>query len=255
MAPLAAGLLLAAALVRLRLSGLAAAGGFLTCAYLMGSLSFWPLTATRKILLLAILSPALGIIADFAFRPHRATGLLLGALFALASVWVFWSVLVQQPLGEAVVLGGGVAAFVFWTVAFTVPFHADPLRAGSTGLALGLGTGIGAILGASAVLGLFGIALAAGTGGFLLVAVISGKRVSGGMTLALSVSVISALIGAGALVLAKSPWWSLVLLALVPLAARLPIPEREYAWQALVVSLYTLAVAVAYCVLDWSFGA
>ena len=253
--PLAVGLALAMALVRVRLSGLAAVGGFLIAAYLIGSLSFWPLTATRKLLMLAILAPALGVLADFAFRPNRVTGLLLGAFFALASVWVFWSVLVQQAIGDAVVLGGGVAAFVLWIIASTVTLHTQPLRAGSTGLALGLGTGIGAILGASAVFGLFGIALASGTGGFLLVAMIRGKPVSGGMTIALSVSAISALIGAGTLVLANSPWWSLVLLALIPLAARMPVPERAPAWQqAIVVSLYTLAVAAAYCVLAWKFA-
>jgi len=133
-APLIVGLALAAALVWVRLAGLAALGGFLTAAYLMGNLSFWPLTAMRKILLLAIIAPALGVVADFAFKPNRATGLLLGALFASASVWVFWSVLVQRPIDEAIALGGGVAAFMLWTVAFTVALHTEPLRAGSAGL-------------------------------------------------------------------------------------------------------------------------
>lgn len=256
MAPFIVGLGLAAALVRLRLSGLAAAGGFFVAAYLLGSLDFWPLTAMRKIMLLAIAAPALGVIVDIAFKPNRAAGLLLGGLFGLASVWVFWSVLVQRPLGEAMVLGGGVVAFVFWTVAFTMPLHSEALRAGSTGLALGLGTGVGAVLGASAVLGLLGIALAAGTGGFLLVAIFRGKRVAGGTTLALSVSVIAALLGAAALVLAEAPWWSLPLLGLVPLAARLPVPDRAGAWlQAFIASLYTLAVAAAYGFFAWRFAA
>lgn len=253
---MAVGLILAAALVRTRLSGLAAVGGFLTAAYLMGNLSFSPLTATRKLLLLAIIAPALGAIVDLAFKPSRAAGVLLGALFAVASVWVFWSVLAQRPLGTAIALGGGIACFVLWTVGLTLSLHSEALRTGSIGLALGLGTGIGAILGASVVLGLFGIALAAGTGGFLLVAMVYGKRITGGTTLALSVSVISALIGAAALVLANAPWWSLAVLALVPLAARLPVPDSAPAWlQAIVVSLYTLAVAAAYSVLAWRFGA
>lgn len=254
-APLAVGLVIAAVLMRVRLAGLAAAGGFLTATYLMASLGFSPLNATRKIFLLAIVAPALGMIADFVLKPNRAIGPLLAVFFALASVWVFWSVLVQRPIGEAIALGAGVAVFVLWTVGFTVAIQAEALRTGSTGLALGLGTGIGAILGASAVFGLFGIALAAGTGGFLLVAIIYGKRITGGTTLALSVSVISSLIGAGALVLANAPWWSLAMLALVPLAARLPVPERAPAWlQAVVVSLYTLAIAAAYCVLAWKLA-
>lgn len=221
----------------------------------MGSLGFWPLTATRKILLLAVVAPAVGVLADLALKPNRLTGMFSGAVFALASVWVFWSVLAQRPVGEAIALGAGIAAFVFWTTAFTVALDTQPIRLGAAGLALGLGTGIGAILGASAVLGLFGIALAAGTGGFLLVAMIRGELVAGGKTLALSAAVISSLVGAGALVLAKSPWWSLAILALVPLAARLPIAGSAPAWlQAIIVSLYTLSVAATYCFLAWRFG-
>ncbi|MGH8672336.1 MAG: hypothetical protein ACREUA_09950 [Burkholderiales bacterium] len=254
-APLAVGLILAMALIRVRLAGLAAVAGFLTAVYLMGSLSFWPLTAMRKIVLLAIVAPTLGVVADIAFKPSRTASALVAGFFALASVWVFWSVLVQRPLSDAILLGGGVAAFVFWVVATTALLQAQPLRVGSVGLALGLGAGVGAILGASAVLGLFGIALAAGTGGFLLVAMIFGKRIAGGATLVLTVSVISTLIGAGALVLANSPWWSLAVLALVPLAARLPVPEQRPAWiQAIVVSLYTLPVAATYCLLAWRFA-
>ena len=255
-APLFIGLLLAAALVRVRLSGLAVLGGFLTAAYLTGTLSFSPLTAIRKALLLGMLASATGLLLDFAFKPRRSTGLLLGGLFALASLWVFWSVLAQRSTAEATVLGGGIAAFVLWTVATTWPLREEPLRTGAIGLALGLGTGVGAILGASAALGLLGIALAAGAGGFLLVAVIRGNRVAGGATLALSVSVIPALVGAAALVLAKLPGWSLAILAMVPLAARLPVPDRAPAWiQGMVASSYAVAVAAVCSFLAWKFSA
>lgn len=254
-APLVVALILAAALVRARLSGLAVVGGFLTAAYLTGSLGIWPLTAVRKALLLGLLAPAAGVFLDFAMQPRRFAGLSLGGLFALASVWVFWSVLAQRPTAEAIALGGGTVAFVLWTVATTLPLQGEPLRIGAIGLALGLGTGIGAILGASAALGLLGISLAAGAGGFLLVAVIRGNRVAGGATLALSVSVIPALVGAAALLLAKLPWWSLAVLAVVPLAARLPVPDRAPAWTlGMMTSVYTLAVAAAGSFLAWKFS-
>lgn len=255
-APLAAGLVLAAALSGTRLAGLAVAGGFFAAAYLIGILGFWPLNATRKILLLAIAAPAFGAMADFGLAPRRFMGVLMGILFALGSVWVFWTVLAQKPELEAVALGAGVATFVFWTIAFTLAGSADTIRTGAVGLALGLGVGIGAILGASAVLGLLGIALAAGTGGLLLVAMIRGKSVVGGAILGLSVSAVAALIGGGALLLAKAPWWSLVVLALVPLAAQLPVPDRFPPWlRAVVASSYTLSVAAASCMLAWKFGA
>lgn len=254
-APLIVGVTLAAMLSSVRLAGLAVVGGFFTAAYLIGSLGFWPLNATRKIMWLAIASPVIGAVADFLLRPHRATASVLGALFALGSVWAFWGVLVQRPVSESIILGVGVAAFVLWTVVLTLTSSTDALRTGAIGLALGMGAGIGAILGASAVLGLLGIALAAGTGGFLLVAMVRGKQVTGGAILGLSASAIAALLGGGALVLARAPWWSLVVLALVPLAARLPVPERFPVWlRAIVASSYTLAVGAGYCVLAWKFG-
>ena len=250
--PLLAGLIAAAILFPVRLAGLAAAAGFFTAVYLTGSLAFEPLTATRKIFLLALAAPAAGVIADLAFKPTRAAGVVLGVLGGAASVWVFWSLLSQRPPAEAMLYGGGVALFVLWLVAFMMPLHDQPVRAGAAGLGLGLGAGIGAVLSASLVLGLIGIGLAAGCGGFLLLAMALGKRVSGGATLALSVGVAAAFLAAGAMLLAKMPWYALAVLALVPVAVRLPVPERAPAWgQAIVASIYTLAVAGGACWLAW----
>ena len=63
---------------------------------------------------------------------------------------------------------------------------------------------------------------------------------------------IGGLIGTGAMVLAKLPWYALLVLALVPLAARLPGPERAPVWlQAVIFSLYGFAVAGLACFLAW----
>lgn len=251
-APFLAALIVGGAMLPVRLAGLAALAGFLTTVYLVGNFTFSPLTATRKIVVVGIAAALIGVVAGLAFRPTRSTGWVLGALFGLSSVWVFWSVLAQRPLLEAFLYGAGIAALVVWLVALTVSLHADPLRAGAAGLALGFGSGVGAVLGASALIGQYGLALGSACGAFLLFAMILGKRAAAGTVLTLTASVLGALLGAAAMMLAKLPWTSLVALASVPLLVRLPIGARAPGWvQGVVASIYALVGAGAACALAW----
>lgn len=253
LAPFVAGLIVALVGFRLRLAGLAAAAGLLAAVYLIGNFSFDNLTATRRVVIVALAAPCIGLLADLAFKPRRGTEIVLGALFGLASLWVFWHVLVQKPLPAALLAGAGAFALVLASVAFTLTLQSDAVRAGATGLALGLGVGVGAVLGASALLGQYGMAIGAASGGFLLTAMIFGKRVGAGATLTLAVAVGASLLAAAAVLLASLPWYSAALFALVPLAARLPIPERSHpALQAVVASIYTLAIAGVSCGLAWT---
>jgi hypothetical protein len=252
-APFIVGLAVALVGFRLRLAGLASAAGLLAAVYLIGNFSFETLTATRKIVVVALAAPCIGLLADLAFKPRRGTEIVLGALFGLASIWVFWSVLAQKPLAAALLAGAGVFALVSALVALTLTLQSDTIRAGASGLALGMGVGIGAVLGASALIGQYGMAIGAASGGFLLTAMIFGKRVGAGAALTLAVAVGAGLLGAGAVLLASLPWYSAALFALVPLAARMPIPERSHpALQAIVASLYTLAIAGVSCGLAWT---
>jgi len=240
------------ALQPLRLGGLAAVAGFFTTVYLAGGLSFTPLTATRKLLVLGLAAPAIGVLADFAFKPTRATGIVLGIVFGAASAWVFWTVLAQKSTLQALLIGGGIALFVAWTVGFMASLQADSVRAGAAGLGLGLGAGVSAVMGASALLGLYGMGLGAACGAFLLVQMIAGRRIHAGLTYALTAGVLGALIAAAALMLASLGWTELAILALVPLAARVPAPAKWPVWaQAIVVSFYTLACAAAASIAGW----
>ena len=251
-APFFAALIVAGAMLPLRLAGLAAAAGFLATVFLVGNFALSPLTATRKIVVLGTGAALIGVLAGLAFRPNRSTGLVLGAVFGSASIWVFWSVLVQKPVPEALVYGAGIAALVMWLVAFTVSLHADPVRAGAAGLALGLGSGVAAVLGASALIGQYGLGLGAACGAFLLLVMILGRRVAAGTVLTLTASVLGALLGAGALLLAQLPWTSLAALASIPVLVRLPLGASSPAWvQAIVASIYGLAGAGAACLFAW----
>ncbi len=249
--PFLAGLLVAGVLFPLRLGGLAAAAGFFATVYLVGDFTLESLDSKRRLVLAVLAAPVFGVIADLAFKPTRASGPVLGAVFAAAGGWVFLNLLKQKTGADLALYAAGLAAFVVWTVSFCVALHADPLRAGAAGLALGLGAGVGAVLGASALLGQYGMGLGAGCGAFLLLAMILGPRVAPGTTLTLTAGVAASLVAVGAVLTGQLPWYALAALALVPVAVRLPLPKGAAWIQAVVAALYAAVPAVAAWVLAW----
>lgn len=252
-APFVAGLAVALALSPFRLGGLAVLAAFLTCAHFVFGLQFTPLTATRKVLLLTIAAPVVGILLDFAFKPTRVGAALIALAAAVATLWAFWPVITSRPSAEAWRLGATAAVAAAFMVGFSQSQLAtDGVRAGAAGLAVGLGAGITAIIGASAAFGLQGIALGAGAGAFLLPQMIRGKKSFAGATFTATVMLAGSLVAAATMILAQVPWYSVLLLALIPVAARLPLPQGAPVWlQALLCSLYGFVVAAAVCVLAW----
>jgi hypothetical protein len=65
------------------------------------------------------------------------------------------------------------------------------------------------------------------------------------------VSVLTALLASGAVLLAKLHWYALIALAMVPVLVRLPLP-RGPAWtQAVVASVYGFVAAGAALAIAW----
>lgn len=250
-APFLAGLVVAGALFAVRLGGLAAAAGLFATVYLVGDFTLESLDSKRRLVLVAMAAPLLGAIADLAFKPTRASGLVLGLVFAAAGAWVFLNLLKQKTGADLALHGAGLAAFMVWNVAATVSLQGDGLRAGAAGLGLGLGAGVGAVLGASALLGQYGMGLGAGCGAFLLLAMILGPRVAPGVTLTLTASVAASLVAAGAMLTGQLPWYALAALALVPVLVRLPLPRAAPWIQGIAAALYAAAAAAGAWVLAW----
>lgn len=249
--PLVAGLLAGAILLPVRLGGLAAAAGFVAAVLAIGNFALEPLTVTRKIVLVGGAAALFGALADLAFKPTRSAGIVLGAVFAGAALWVFSSILRQKIPAEVAILGAGLAGFAWWLVAATLSLHYDPVRAGAAGLALGLGAGFAALLGASGLLGQYGMALGAGSGAFLLLVMVIGARVEAGASLTLTVSVLAALVASGAVLLAKLHWTALIALALVPVLVRLPLPRGPAWMQSVVASVYGFVAAGGALAIAW----
>lgn len=251
-APFIAGLIVVAVLQFVRLGGLAAVAGFATAVYLISGVGFAPLNTANRIVLLGLAASVAGLLVDFAFKPTRVGNAVLTLAAGVGAVWVFMSVLQQKELMQALLLGGGVAVFLGWLAGIGLLQSGHSVRAGATGLALGLGGGIACVLGASAKFGSYAFALGAASGAFLLWQMVANKRIHAGATFTLTVALTAGLALSGAMMLAHLPWYSLAVFALVPPAAMLPLPERSPVFaQAIVASAYALAVAAGACAMVW----
>lgn len=254
-APFLVGLAAVAVLQFVRLGGLAAVAGFAVAVFLISGFGFSPLTATRKIVLLGFAAPLVGVLIDFAFKPTRIGYILIVVASGAASVWAFWTILVQKELTDALLAGGLATTFVAAATAIGLMLAAEPVRAGSAALTLGLSVGISAVLGSTILFGMYGIAVGAGAGAFLLAQMVSGRKLVAGATLMLPAAMISGLLGAGAMLLAKLPWQTLPALLLVPLATMVPLSEKMPIWrQAVLRSVCAMMVSGLAVALVWYFA-
>lgn len=234
-APFLVALALAALLMRVRLpglTGLAVVAALITTLLLTTGIGFTPLSASRKVLLLVLLAPVLGLVLDVTGLRHR---LLLPALalgLGAASVWVFLSLLSQLEGSAPWWQGGGVALFVAAMVALTLRLRDDGPATAAATLGLGLAVGVTALLSASIGTLMNGMALAAAGGALLLLQFVRGAPLAGGWTGALSTAAAAALFAAGTVMLAEGRALTLGLLLLVPLVAGLPLfRQRAPRWR------------------------
>jgi hypothetical protein len=205
--------------------------------------SLIPPTVARKTMLLGLLSPLVGVVADTFPRWSGRVAAVLVAAFGLLSVWVVRTALENRAGGDAVVAGVGIAAFVAALIAATLRLKDDGLRCGAAGAGLGFATGVAGILSASISYSMAGLSIGVGCGAVLIVQTVRRRPLPAGFVGALPIGLLSALIAAGTQQLALLPWYALPLLLLVPAAASLPVPAGAPLTRAAVLLGYALAAA------------
>lgn len=236
---------------RIKLSGLAIIAGFAVTVYLASDFTIEPLTSARKIVLLGLLSALLAVLLTL--LQARWFGWLLPVLGGAAAIWTVQRILQQQAPQVVLLWGAGCAAYVAILVwSMDMLSDRDPLRAASAATALGIGTGGAALVGASALLGQFGLALGSAAAAHLLIQMISNKPAPAGRIFTLPLAVIAGLTGCVAVLSARLPWYALPILAAVPLAAWLvPLPGRSVRIQGVLLSILTFALAGVAIFVAW----
>lgn len=250
LAPFVIALVTAELLLRLRLSGLAIVAGFAVTVYLASNFAWAPLTASRKIVWLGLASGLVGVLLCYfngsLWRP------VLAVLAGAATIWTGLPILRNQPLELAMQWAAGYALFAAWLVFWMDTLQQDSVRAGSAGMALGLGTGTCALLGGTALLGQFGLAIGAAAGAYLLIQMLTGNRLPCGRSFTLPLALITALVGSMAVLTTQLPWYALTPLAVIPLAVKIPVSEKLQLWvQSLLLAVPTLTCAAGALYLTW----
>jgi hypothetical protein len=249
-APLLVALAVGLVLHGTRFAWLAIVAGYATFVALTTGFQFEPLTAGRKIVLLTLLAPIVGIAVDRT-SGRRGALIAVAVVAAVAAVWTFLSVLSQREGMQAIAPAAGIAAFTIVLTTLFLRMRDDGLRTGAAGVSLGIATGIAALLSASIGFFMAGIAIAAASGALLLAQFARGPLAAGALG-ALSIAIPLALIASGSLMLAQLPWYALAAMIVVPAVALLPPASTGGSFRrALVIGLPALAAAAVPVLAAW----
>ncbi len=225
--------------------------GFLFCAWLIVDFKLSPLTSTRKIILLGAIAAFTGVVLDIYPLSRRYIPYILFTTGAIAALWIIWPVLVRKEAGEFWFMATGSCIYAGWMMVSMDRLRIMPIRAGSAALALGVGTGLSAVMGASALLGQLGSSVAAASGAYLLLALFFPNQ-SAGSALTIPVAMLSGLLGIAANVYATLPWYTLPLLAIIPLLACIPLPEHKpLLLKMVLLVLATMPAAIGAIIITW----
>ena len=212
---------------------------------------FMPLTSTRKLLLITLGAIVLAATLDIRALGWRTLLPFTVAGAAACGIWLVWPVLMRRESLELVALIAVAVLYTAWITTTIDVMHNHTVKALSATFALGVGTGVSAMLGASAFLGQLGLTIAAATGGAAL-AHFTGFGQTAGRVWTLPVGLSLALVAVAAVVYAKLPREALLLLALVPLVALIPLPSRFSGWLRLMITtILCLVPAGAAILLTW----
>jgi len=245
--------LIAAWLLRsTRLTGLALALGICCSVYLTIGWSFESMSATRKLSILVLVAALLVLLIEW-LQPARRLLLqgVLALLAGLGGLWMTFGVVRQMESG-ALLAGVAVVVFVAGLVFSSAAASRDNVRDSAGMLMLGLGAGGFALLGASAVLALFGIAAGVSAGALLLTQMVRGQASPSGWTLVLPASLVAALVPVMATLTGGVRWFLLLPLLAAPWCARLVPTDKFPVWlEALLASALALIPVALALGLGW----
>lgn len=226
--PFVVALLLGAALAATRYLALAVVSGLLAVLALTIGFTPVPFTAVSKLWVATFAAALTALVleaADVAASRRAIVAVAAGA--GLAAVWMLLRVLANQETAAAAwAIAAGAFALTATTTGSAVAVGAtSSLRSAVIGACLGWGSGVLALLGASALLAQLGIALGTASAAVALAQLLRGREAPLSWTLVMPSAMAAAMIGALAAATAELRWYCLIPLPFAPLASRL-VPAR-----------------------------
>lgn len=248
-APFVVALLLGAALAATRYLALAVVSGLIVVLALTIGFTLGPLTAVSKLIVATLLLTACALALEAAgMAVSRRLGVALATAAGLAALWALQRVLSHiEPAAAAWAMAGGAFALSFTTTAGALAAGAaSSLRGAVIGAGLGWGSGVLALLGASALLAQLGLALGTASAAVALVQMLRGREAPLGWSLVVPAAVATALIGVLAVATAELRWVCLIPLPFAALASRwLPGAALRRPWPMALATGLVTAVPMA----------
>ncbi|NOX42235.1 MAG: hypothetical protein GXP19_00640 [Gammaproteobacteria bacterium] len=231
------------------LAGVGVALGFIATALLLNGFVFSPLNGTRKIVLVGIMALIIAGVFQLNLSSWRYRRVTLVFFAVLAFLWVTWPVLMRIEGINKWAIAMGCSAYMLWHIVSLDSFKDKPLQASSSVFALGFGTGISAIFGASALYGQLSVSMGAAAGALLLCLLLF-SELKTGVFLTYPAGVLLGLLGIATLLFADLTWIALVFLALIPLTARIPLPDGYSRWQRMIILNLAVMLPTAIAILS-----
>jgi len=224
---------------------------FYTTVYLVIGFDISPLTSTRKIIILGFVAFLVGLSLDMKSIQKPMLSFTLGLLVACGILWIVWPVLMRKEGIELWIMAISTSLYVAWLSVSYHKLQAQTTRITVSIFALAMGTGISTMLGASALLGQLGIAIGAAAGVFILFGFffshfkVANNYVLPGVALC-------GYIGVAGVIYASLPWYSLLPLVFIPLAAQFPkLAHHAKYKQILIICAFTLPLTGTAVFLTW----
>ena len=237
----------------------AVCAAFLVSVLLINGVTVTPLTGTRKIILLVLISFfAAALLPRLLPRVNLQRAVAAGAA-VLALLWVFWAVLARMEAGAIALFLAGSIGLALWLLFLFDRLAHNEARLHAAGFSLLLGVGLAATAAASALLGQLALALSTASAGAFLGWVLFANKddaeAAQPSITTLPYVLAPLLLGLAAVIFARLPWYALLALAAVPLAVSLlPLKSDSRFLSALLSSLPGLVIAIAVGFWVWQSG-
>ena len=255
MLPFIVALLLGVALAATRYLALAVVSGLVVVLASTVGFTLTPLTAVTKLTVTTFAVTVIALALEAAgIAARRPVGGALAVAAGLAAVWALLRVLQFMEPATAWAAAAGTFVLTLATMGSAIAAGAtSALRAAVIGACLGWGSGVLALLGASALLAQIGLALGTASAAVALVQMVRGREAPLGWTVVVPAAVAAALIGVLASATGELRWYCLITLPFVPLASRLvPTGALRRPWQMALATGITALLPVAVAVgLAW----
>jgi hypothetical protein len=222
---------------------------FLVSVVLINGVTITPLTGTRKVILLVLLSLLAAALLPRLLAGANAQRAVAAGVAVLALLWVFWAVLARRDVGAIALFLVGSVGLALWLQLLFDRLARNEARLHAAGFSLLLGVGLAATAAASALLGQLALALSTASAGAFLAWVLFGKK-DGAAAEQPPISTLPyvlapLLLGLAAVIFARLPWPALLALAAIPLAVSLlPLKPESRFLSALLSSLPGMLIAV-----------